>query len=121
MKKYLFIIICSVFCALSVSAANGGHTRKRSNRQTVVLSCDIHCQGCCDKIMKNIAFEKGVKDLVCDLDSKTVTLTYDTTKTDLPTLLKAFEKIHKPAKPIQKEASDPKTESDANSGASTPY
>lgn len=122
MKKYLFIIICSVFCTLSVSAANGlGHTSKRSNsRQTVVLSCDLHCQGCCDKIMKNIAFEKGVKDLVCDLDTKTVTLTYDTTKTDLPTLLKAFEKIHKPAKPIQKEASDPKTESDANSGASTP-
>ena len=122
MKKYLFIIICSVFCTLSVSAANGlGHTSKRSNnRQTVVLSCDLHCQGCCDKIMKNIAFEKGVKDLVCDLDTKTVTLTYDTTKTDLPTLLKAFEKIRKPAKPIQKEASDPKTESDANSGASTP-
>ena len=56
MKKYLFIIICSVFCALSVSAANG--PAKRSNRQTVVLSCDLHCQGCCDKIMKNIAFEK---------------------------------------------------------------
>ena len=122
MKKYLFIIICSVFCTLSVSAANGlGHTSKRSNnRQTVVLSCDLHCQGCCDKIMKNIAFEKGVKDLVCDLDTKTVTLTYDTTKTDIPTLLKAFEKIHKPAISIQKEASDPKTESDANSGASTP-
>ena len=28
------------------------------NKQKVVLSFDIHCQGCCDKIMKNIAFEK---------------------------------------------------------------
>ena len=28
------------------------------NKQKVVLSCDIYCQGCCDKIMKNIAFEK---------------------------------------------------------------
>ena len=125
MKKYLFIIICSVFCALSVSAANGGHTWKRSNnRQTVVLSCDLHCQGCCDKIMKNIAFEKGVKDLVCGLDSKTVTLTYDTTKTDLPTLLKAFEKIHKPAKVKEPESQEPKAKSsktDADSGASTPY
>ncbi len=125
MKKYLFIIICSVFCTLSVSAANGlGHTWKRSNRQTVVLSCDIHCQGCCDKIMKNIAFEKGVKDLVCDLDTKTVTLTYDTTKTDLPTLLKAFEKIHKPAKVKEPESQEPKAKSsktDADSGASTPY
>ena len=67
------------------------------NKQTVVLSCDLHCQGCCDKIMKNIAFEKGVKDLVCDLKTKTVTVTYDADKTNVPTLLKAFEKIGKPA------------------------
>ena len=72
-------------------------TTKQSNKRTVVLRCDLHCQGCCDKIMKNIAWEKGVKDLVCDLQKKTVTVTYDTRKTDLETLLKAFEKIGKPA------------------------
>ena len=72
-------------------------TVKPSYKRTVVLHCDMHCQGCCDKIMKNIAFEKGVKDLVCDLKAKTVTLTYDTRKTDLDTLLKAFERIGKPA------------------------
>ena len=42
----------------------------KTNKEVVVLSCDLHCQGCCDKIMKNIA---------------------------VPTLLKAFEKIGKPA------------------------
>ena len=115
MKKYLLLFVCILYSVLCTPLF------AKVNKQTIVLSVDIHCQGCCDKIMKNIAFEKGVKDIVCDLDTKTVTLTYDTTKTDLPTLLKAFEKIHKPAKPIQKEASDPKTESDANSGASTPY
>ena len=123
MKKYLLIIICSVFCALSASAANGP-SAKRSNRQTVVLSCDIHCQGCCDRIMKNIAFEKGVKDIVCDLKTKTVTVTYDANKTDVPTLLKAFEKIHKPATVKEVESQEPKAKSsktDADSGASTPY
>lgn len=123
MKKYLLIIICSVFCALSASAANGP-SAKRSNRQTVVLSCDLHCQGCCDKIMKNIAFEKGVKDLVCDLDTKTVTVTYDANKTDVPTLLKAFEKIKKPATVKEQESQETRgksNETDANTGASTPY
>lgn len=72
-------------------------TTKQSNKRTVVLHCDLHCQGCCDKIMKNIAWEKGVKDLICDLKTKTVTVVYDTRKTDLDTLLKAFEKIGKPA------------------------
>lgn len=75
----------------------------KQDKQVVVLSCDLHCQGCCNKIMKNIAFEKGVKDIVCDLKTKTVTVTYDATKTDIPTLLKAFEKIGKPAKEVDKE------------------
>ena len=70
----------------------------KPDKQMVALSCDIHCQGCCDKIMKNIAFEKGVKDIVCDLKTKTVTVTYDANKTDIPALLKAFDKIGKPAK-----------------------
>ena len=91
------------------------------DKQVVVLSCDIHCQGCCDKIMKNIAFEKGVKDIVCDLKAKTVTVTYDANKTDIPTLLQAFEKIGKPAQ--VKEAESPKKDTpntDANTGASIP-
>jgi copper chaperone CopZ len=103
MKKYLFIIICLLF-----SFPFQGEGRERgSNRQVVALSCDIHCQGCIDKIMKNIAFEKGVKDIVCDLDTKTVTVTFDANKTDVPTLLKAFDKIKKPAK--VKEPAEPTT------------
>ncbi len=95
----------------------------KTDKQVVVLSCDLHCQGCCDKIMKNIAFKKGVKDLVCDLKSKHVTVTYDANKTDVPTLLKAFEKIGKPARvedhQAQKEAPVTPKDTDAVSGASS--
>ena len=86
-----------MYAADTKPAKSQTETTKQSNKRTVVLHCDLHCQGCCDKIMKNIAWEKGVKDLVCDLRKKTVTVTYDTRKTDLETLLKAFEKIGKPA------------------------
>ena len=89
--KRLLIILLALMPMVAVLAA-------KQDKQVVVLSCDLHCQGCCDKIMKNIAFEKGVKDIVCDLKNKTVTVTYDANKTDIPTLLKAFEKIGKPAK-----------------------
>ena len=88
MKRLLIILLALM--PLTVVIA-------KPNKQVVVLSCDLHCQGCCDKIMKNIAFEKGVKDLVCDLPSKTVTVTYDTNKTDVEKLLDAFRKIGKPA------------------------
>ena len=89
MKKYLLFL---VFALCSVTLFAG-----KTDKQTVVLSVDLHCQACCDKIMKNIAFEKGVKDIVCDLKTKTVTVTYDANKTDVPTLLEAFKKINKPA------------------------
>ena len=89
--RRLFIILMALLPIVGVMAA-------KPDKQVVVLSCDLHCQACCDKIMKNIAFEKGVKDLVCDLKKKTVTVTYDANKTDVPTLLKVFDKIGKPAK-----------------------
>ena len=111
MKRIIILLL--TFMPMMVFAAN---------KQKVVLSCDLHCQGCCDKIMKNIAFEKGVKDLVCDLKDKTVTVTYDANKTDIPSLLKAFENIGKPAK--VKESKEPQKattpSTDANTGATTP-
>ena len=73
----------------------------KPNKQKVVLYVYLHCQDCCDKIMKNIPFDKdlknGVKDIVFDMEAQTVTVTYDANKTDVPTLQKAFAKIGKPA------------------------
>ena len=96
-KIVLFLLVLMPFT--EIIAAN-------PNRETVVLNCELHCQGCCDKIMKHIAWEKGVKDLVCDLKTQTVTVTYDKRKTDLETLLKAFERIGKPANPADPVSSD---------------
>ena len=73
----------------------------KPNKQKVVLYVYLHCQDCCDKIMKNIPFDKelknGVKDIEFDMQAQTVTVTYDANKTDVPTLQKAFAKIGKPA------------------------
>lgn len=73
----------------------------KPNKQKVVLYVDLHCEDCCNKILKNIPFDKelknGIKDLVFDMDAQTVTVTYDANKTDVPALQKAFAKIGKPA------------------------
>ena len=115
MRKYLSVLFLAL-CSVMLFAA-------KADKQVVVLSCDLHCQGCCDKVMKNIAFEKGVKDIVCDLKTKTVTVTYDANKTDIPALLLAFDKIGKPAQvkeQAQPESSQPsgRQETDADTGAS---
>ena len=97
MKKILILLL-----ALLPLAA----IQAKPNKQTVVLYCDLHCQGCCDKIMKNIAFEKGVKDIQFDMEQQAVTVTYDANKTDVPTLQKAFAKIGKPATTRKPESAD---------------
>ena len=89
----------------------------RGEKQTIVFDVDLHCQGCITKIEKNIAFEKGVKDLVCDLEKKTVTVVFDPTKTSVEQLQSAFEKIGKPAK--QHVEGDEAQQSDAQTGATS--
>lgn len=59
----------------------------------VTFVTDIHCQKCARKIEDNVAFEKGVKDLKVNVPEKTVYIQYDSTKTDIPTLTKAIEKL----------------------------
>lgn len=69
----------------------------KANKQTVKFYVQLHCDACVQKVMKNIAFEKGVKDIVCSVEDQTVLVTYDANKTDIPTLQKAFAAINKPA------------------------
>ena len=88
MKKFL-ILLLALLPMVAIQA--------KPNKQTVVLYCDLHRQGCCATIMKNIAFETGAKDLQFDMEQQTVTVTFDANKTDVPTLQKAFAKIGKPA------------------------
>lgn len=109
--KRILIILMALLPMLGIYA--------KQDKQKVTFYVDIHCQGCCDKIMKNIAYEPGVKDIQCNLEKKTVTVTYNANKTDVPSLQKAFAKIGKPATTTPPAKKD-KKEVDACSGASTP-
>jgi copper chaperone CopZ len=96
MKRLVIFLMAILPMAYMLSTAEA-----KPNKQTVVLYVHLHCQDCCDKILKNIPYDKelknGVKDLVFDLEAQTVTVTYDANKTDVPALQKAFAKIGKPA------------------------
>ena len=97
MKKILFALgILSV--ALVTSAYRPG-----SNRRTVVYSSTVECKNCKNKVMDNIAFEKGVKDVAVDLTKQTVKIVFDDTKTDTLTLAKAIRKLGYGAKVIKYE------------------
>ncbi|MCQ2177718.1 MAG: heavy-metal-associated domain-containing protein [Bacteroidales bacterium] len=48
----------------------------------VVFLTNLECGHCKKKIEENISFEKGVKDLRVDIESKKVEITFDSAKTD---------------------------------------
>ena len=60
---------------------------------TVVFTTDLDCHHCAQKVMNSIPYEKGIKDVVVDVPTKTVTVKFDVAKNSIEGLTKAFESI----------------------------
>ena len=60
---------------------------------TVKIQTSAICGMCKERIEHNLAFEKGVKYVDLDKETKVVTIAYKTDKTDKETLKKAVTKI----------------------------
>lgn len=85
MKK-LVLLTFALFLAVLVQA---------QTKKEVVFTTEpeIHCESCVKKIKDNLRFEKGVKAINPDLNTKLVTVQYDSEKTDIDKLIKAFARI----------------------------
>lgn len=97
--KIIFITLLATILTMNGIAAN----------KKVVYNVSMHCESCQKRIEKNIAFEKGVKDMVVSLKDKTVAITFDDTKTNSEKLIAAFNKLGY-------EASEMKTNVNATEG-----
>ncbi|MDR1813627.1 MAG: heavy-metal-associated domain-containing protein [Tannerella sp.] len=100
MKRILLMILCAMF-TLSMASAKDGKKEKKAVTKFKIEN--MNCDNCVKKIEKNIAFEKGVTDLKCDLETKTAEVTYNTDKTSEEKLVKAFEKINYKATAIKED------------------
>lgn len=93
MKKTI-TVICAAVLTLGLIAGNTPDRKKSEAKQhTVVFCSDVECKNCEKKVMDNISFEKGVKNLSVDLKAQTVTVTYDAAKSDTTSLAKAIRKL----------------------------
>lgn len=80
----------------------GGLNASAKNMRKVTFKVQqMVCQNCEKKVQKNIAFEKGLKDLKTNLQDKTVTIVYDADKTSIEELKKGFAKFNYEAKVIK--------------------
>lgn len=90
MKRILLVMVCAT---VTFSTMYAQETKKNKKETVTFLIENMHCQNCINKIEKNIAFEKGVTDLKCDLSKLTAEVTYRTDKTTEDNLIEAFDKI----------------------------
>ncbi len=85
MRKIVAIIVISFF-AFALNA-------QEKEKVETTFNVNMHCMSCVNKIEKNIAFEKGVKGISCNLEAKTVTVTYRADQTNTDNLIEGFAKI----------------------------
>ena len=73
--------------------------------KTVVVTTQpvIHCESCEKKIKGNLRFEKGVKQIECNIDEQRVTITYDADKTNSNAIIQSFGKFGYKATEIKAE------------------
>ena len=81
--------IAAALAALAVAAS-----AYAKDIQKLVLTPEpqMQCSSCENRIKKALKFEKGVKDIVTDLEEQTVTITYDADKTTPEKLQETLEK-----------------------------
>ena len=77
MKRLIMLLFCAV-CTVSMTFAQDA--KKKKDSVTFFIEA-MDCDHCIKKIEKNIAFEKGVTDLKCDLSTRTAIVAYKTDKT----------------------------------------
>ena len=87
----LSVSALALLLCLTLNAQNAPEKTKKS--ETVVFSVGMHCENCKKRIENNIGFEKGVKDLIANLQAQTVTIKYDKRKTTPETLQQAIIKL----------------------------
>lgn len=95
MKKLLILMLALTMGVGAVLAQDAKATKKAQPKKSEVVKfvTDIDCEGCAKKVLDVIPFKKGVKDVVVDVPTKAITVTYDPRKTNEQTLVEALNKI----------------------------
>lgn len=99
-------ILTTLFMALLllVGYSTFAQSEKESKYQSITIKTSAICQQCKDRLEHDMAFEKGVKSVVLDLETKELTVTFKRGKNTKENLKKAVTKIGYDADELTAEA-----------------
>ena len=110
------MITLALVCMISLTAEAQKKQKKDKTPQTCTFSVNMDCEGCVDKITKQLAYEKGVKDLDISLEEFTVAVTYRPDKTDKKHLAESIKKLGYEVKEVKKEKKPEKESEEVQKG-----
>ncbi len=93
MKTLKNSISLGVLFLLIMPLALFAQVKKKSKTEKVEIQTSAICGQCKDRLEKNLAFEKGVKSVSLDDETKIITIEYKRGKNDKEKLKKAISKI----------------------------
>jgi copper chaperone CopZ len=88
MSKQVFLLILGLICLI-----NSGVWGQKKSNDTIRIKTSAVCGMCKSRIENNMAYEKGVRDIVLDLETKTAIIAYNGSKTTPDELRKAISKL----------------------------
>ena len=92
------VLSTSIMAMLSATAM----AQTKADTLVVTTTPEMHCEGCENKIKKNIRFVKGTKKIETSVPNQTVTIVYDGRKTTYADYESAFKKIGYSVKKVKR-------------------
>ena len=89
MNSFIRLVSMAVLLILAQSA---GYSQSR-NIEEVEIKTSAQCPMCKESIEKMLTFERGVRHALLDLETKIVTVRYNSRRTDADILRKAITKL----------------------------
>ncbi len=88
--KTLKIITTAIFLLISITTV---YAKEKPKTIKVTYECNFDCHKCKEKVMKNIPYEKGVKQVVVDIPNKIVTISFRKDKNTIEGIKKALKNL----------------------------
>jgi periplasmic mercuric ion binding protein len=90
MKKMIAILGVAMMAILMINPASAQEGKTKKNYEEVQIQTSAVCGMCKERIETNIAYEKGVKKVELDNETKIVTIGFDPRKTNADALRQAI-------------------------------
>ncbi|MBR4582332.1 MAG: heavy-metal-associated domain-containing protein [Bacteroidales bacterium] len=94
MKKNILILVLALLLGIGNVFAQEQKAAKQDTKiSEVILSTEMHCQNCADKVAKQLAYTKGVIDVQANHEKNAVYIKYRNDRTDTEKLIASLKEI----------------------------